>query len=178
MKRVACPKCDNKITFNETRYDNGGAISFVCPHCGKRFNKTLAEIVDDENDTEGAPYGYIVVLENAFGYKQEFPLRPGDNTIGRKCKGTEIECSIESGDMSMDRRHCIIRVKQDKKGKLTYTLRDFPSITGTFLRNEILGDKDRVRLNNGDVITIGATTFIIYFPETDEEVNEDLSIYL
>ena len=36
-----------------------------------------------------------------------------------------------------------------------------PSLTGTFLMNEILGDKDRVRIEDGAIVTIGATTFIL-----------------
>ena len=40
-------------------------------------------------------------------------------------------------------------------------LRDNQSITGTFLLNDILGDKDRVRIEEGAIITIGATTLIL-----------------
>ena len=63
--------------------------------------------------------------------------------------------------MSMDRQHCVINVRRNKKDELIYTLRDFPSVTGTFHMNEILGDKDRVVLKDGAIITIGATTFIL-----------------
>jgi len=52
-----------------------------------------------------------------------------------------------------------------KQGKLVYTLRDAPSLTGTFLMNEILGDKDRVRIEDGAIVTIGATTFILHAAE-------------
>ena len=68
---------------------------------------------------------------------------------------------IETSDMSMDRRHCIINVKRNKQGGLIYTLRDAPSLTGTFLNNEILGDKDRIRIEDGAIVTIGATTLIL-----------------
>lgn len=36
-----------------------------------------------------------------------------------------------------------------------------PNFTGTFVNNDILGDKDRVRLEDGSIVTIGATTFIL-----------------
>ena len=58
-----------------------------------------------------------------------------------------------------------INVKRNKQGKLVYTLRDAPSLTGTFLNNEILGDKDRVRIEEGAIVTIGATTFILHTGE-------------
>jgi pSer/pThr/pTyr-binding forkhead associated (FHA) protein len=61
----------------------------------------------------------------------------------------------------VDTRHCIIRVQRNKRGQLQYILRDAPSGTGTFYMNEILRDVDRIRLSDGSVITIGATTLIL-----------------
>ena len=37
MKRVRCPKCDNFITFDETKYKSGQRLVFQCPQCGKEF---------------------------------------------------------------------------------------------------------------------------------------------
>ena len=37
----------------------------------------------------------------------------------------------------------------------------------TFLMNEILGDKDRVRMEDGAIVTIGATTFILHTAEAE-----------
>ena len=85
--------------------------------------------------------------------------------IGRRNKGTDVDVSIETADPSMDRKHCVINVSRNKQGKLIYTLRDNQSITGTFLMNEILGAKDRVRMNEGDIITLGATTLILRVAE-------------
>ena len=89
------------------------------------------------------------------------PLHEGDNVIGRRQPGAPIDVPIETSDMSMDRRHCILNVRRNKQGTLVYTLRDAPSLTGTFLNNEILADKDRIRLDDGAIVTIGATTFIL-----------------
>ena len=69
----------------------------------------------------------------------------------------------------MDRRHCIINVKRNKQGKLIYTLRDNDSITGTFHKNEILGPKDRVIIEEGSIFTLGATTLILRSAEEDNE---------
>lgn len=38
MKKVLCPKCDNTVTFNEQKYEEGRSLFFVCPHCGKKFS--------------------------------------------------------------------------------------------------------------------------------------------
>ena len=37
MKRVRCPKCDNYIIFDETRYEAGQSLVFKCDQCGKEF---------------------------------------------------------------------------------------------------------------------------------------------
>lgn len=167
MKRIMCPKCENYLTFDETQYTEGQSLVFICEHCKKQFSirigKTRLKSKErNENEVASDEYGHITVIENVFGYKQIFPLREGDNIIGRRCTGNNITIPIETSDMSMDRRHCIINVKRNKQGSLVFTLRDNPSLTGTFLQNEILGDKDRIRIENGAIITIGATTFIFY----------------
>ncbi len=175
MKRVRCPKCDNYITFDETKYKEGQSLVFECEVCKKQFGirigqsklrATQKEEVLDENENAEA-YGSIVVVENVFHYKQILPLKPGDNVIGRYVKGTSISTPIETNDPSVDTKHCIINVKKDKKGKLVYTLRDAPSNTGTFYMNDILTDYDRVRLENGAIITIGATTLILRAANSD-----------
>ena len=142
---------------------------FVCENCKKQFSirlgKTKMKAPQKEENPDETEYkeafGSITVIENVFGFKQVLPLQEGDNKIGRRCVGTVINVPIETSDMSMDRNHCVINVKRNKQGKLIYTLRDAPSLTGTFLNNEILGDKDRVRIEDGAIVTIGATTFIL-----------------
>jgi uncharacterized protein YbaR (Trm112 family) len=177
MKRVLCPKCDNYITFDETKYAEGQSLVFICEHCKKQFSirigksKLRATRKEEkvEDNVEQDALGSLLVVENVFGYKQVLSLHEGDNVIGRRDKGTDINTPIETSDISMDRRHCIINVKRNKQGKVIYTLRDNPSLTGTFLMNEILGDKDRVRIEDGAVITIGATTMILRTNEHQDE---------
>ena len=113
-------------------------------------------------------FGSIVVIENAFAYKQVLPLKEGDNIIGRRSKGMDIEVPIETNDRNMDRRHCVLNVKRDKQGNVIYTLRDNNSLCGTFLMNELLGDHDRVRIEDGAILTLGATTVILRAAENKD----------
>lgn len=168
MKRVICPKCEHSFSFDENRYKEVKNISFSCPACRKHFSLSSGDIEKMNDSSLNAPYGYITVIENQFCYRQSFPLHTGDNIIGRHSPGNIVDISIQSGDMSMDRRHCIINVKQQSDGTARYTLRDNPSLTGTFLGHEILGNKERANIHNGDIVTIGATTFIVYLPENSE----------
>lgn len=169
MKRVRCPKCDNYTTFDETRYEPGQQLVFVCQHCGKQFGIRMGtskvrqtqkeEVLDEQMGSEDC--GSIVVVENVFHYKQVIPLSMGDNVFGRYVQGTNINRPIETVDPSVDTKHCIIRVERNKQGQLRYILRDAPSNTGTFYMNEILRDQDRIHLEEGSIITIGATTLIL-----------------
>lgn len=181
MKRVLCPKCDNYIYFDETRYEKGQSLVFKCEHCGKQFSIRIGKSKTKDTRKEESKnidqtevnneFGTITVIENVFGFKQVYGLKEGDNVFGRRCVGTVINCPIETSDMSMDRRHCIINVKKNKKsGKVMYTLRDAPSLTGTFLHNELLEDNDRIRLDDDSIITIGATSLV--FKLNTENTNE------
>jgi len=177
MKRVRCPKCDNYITFDETRYAEGQSLVFQCPDCGKQFairmgvsklhNRQKEENPDEQADENG--FGSIVVIENCFHYKQVIPLKLGDNVIGRYQKNNPINTPIETVDPSVDLTHCIINVSRDKQGRLKYVLRDGPSNTGTFVDNEILGDRERRIIGDGSLFTIGATSIILRAAGHDED---------
>ncbi len=174
MKRVRCPKCDQFITFDETRYEQGQSLVFQCPNCGKQFGirmgvsklRNLQREERPEEQVEENSCGSIVVIENVFHFKQVLPLHMGDNTIGRYMKGSKTNIPIETVDPSVDMLHCVINVSRDKNGRLKYTLRDGPSNTGTFVDNVILGDRERRVIEDGSLFTIGATSIIL---KTGEE---------
>lgn len=169
MKRVRCPKCDEFITFDETKYKEGQSLIFECPQCGKQFGirigtTKLSPKQKDETFNENEfneKFGAIIVIENVFHYKQVIPLKLGDNVIGRYMKGSKTNTPIETNDPSKDITHCIINVSYDKKGNLKYILRDGPSYTGTFVDNEILGNKEKRVIYDGTLFTIGATSIIL-----------------
>lgn len=180
MKRIRCPKCDEPILFDDSLYTPGRILVFECPDCRKQFkirvaDKTLkpretnAKLEEEEKEKE--QLGYLVVIENAFHLRQEIPLYEGENTIGRHVRGTNTNAPIKTVDPSVDTTHCHITASVNKQGKLRFILRDGPSGTGTFLMNEILRDRDRVTIEDGAIITIGATTMILR--EGTNEKEED-----
>ena len=170
MKRVFCPKCDRQLTFDETKYPQGKVLAFVCPQCGSQFKiklglKVVRNAQGEEQEVKEPDFscGYISVIENAFAFQQKLPLVLGDNVIGRRNKDTDgVDVPIVTSDPSMGRKHCVIHVKEEADGALSYTVRDFPSLTGTFVGNELLGKKEQARIEDGTIITLGATTFILH----------------
>lgn len=165
MKRISCPKCGHYITFDEKAYPAGRILVFVCPACQKQFKVRCKPSAE----TQAGPrvYGTLIVLSNTFNERQEIPLHYGDNVIGRYVKGTQANAPITTTDPSIDTTHCIVTVKENKKGKIHFILRDAPSNTGTFYQDEILRDTDRINMEDGAVVTIGAATMI--FNQAKEE---------
>ncbi len=158
MKRIACPKCGAYFTFDETAYPAGRILVFECSACGKVFKARVNAGAAKEEQKE--VLGYLTVIENTFHNKQIIPLYSGENVVGRYVKGTRANAAFETTDPSVDTTHCIITVRQNKRHELCFILRDAPSNTGTYYQDEILNDNDRINMEDGAIITIGATTMI------------------
>ena len=75
-------------------------------------------------------------------------LTEGDNTIGRG-----PSCSVGLSDDSVSREHAVIRCRD---GKLSVF--DLGSTAGTFIDGQNIGG---IRLNNGDVISMGRSEFTL-----------------
>ena len=60
MKRIRCPKCDESILFDETKYEPGRILVFECPECHKQFKiripqPKVAQSDAEEEEEEKAP---------------------------------------------------------------------------------------------------------------------------
>ena len=123
---------------------------------------------DVAKESEREPAAVLTVLENAFHFKQEIALYEGENKVGRYVKGTRINAPIKTVDPSVDETHCIFSVRRVSERRVSVTLRDAPSNTGTFVHNELIGAGERVALDDGAIITIGATTLILRIGQNHE----------
>ena len=145
---------------------------FECPECHKQFRLRMpAPCVPaqaGEEDTQEAPAS-LIVLENAFHFRQEIPLCEGENKVGRYVKGTRINAPVKTVDPSVDETHCIFTLRRTPDGNVGLTLRDAPSNTGTFVQNELLGVGERVTVADGTIVTIGATTMIVRVGKGESE---------
>jgi len=177
MKRVRCPKCDNYITFDETKYSAGQSLVFKCDQCGKEFGirigvsklRNTQKEESKELDALTSNYGSIIVIENVFHYKQVIPLHMGDNVIGRYQKGNPVNTPFETVDPSVDLNHCTLTVSRDKRGQLRYTLSDNNSNCGTFVGDVELQPRERRIIEDGTLFTLGATSIILRSADSQEE---------
>lgn len=82
MKRIRCPKRENYLTLDETKYTESQSLVFVYENCRKQFDiclsKTRMKISQKEKRLNEIEYreafGGITVTENVFGFKQVLPL--------------------------------------------------------------------------------------------------------
>ena len=181
MKRIRCPKCDEPILFDDSLYTPGRTLVFECPTCRKQFkirvgvktvptNEGAHDLDCEEKEEDQMPIGHLVVVENAFHLRQEVPLFLGKNSVGRHVKGTKANAAFKTVDPSVDQTHCHITVSVNKNGAKKFVLRVGPSGTGTFHMNELVGLKESVNVEDGAIITIGATTLILRdTPPTETE---------
>ncbi len=183
MKRIFCPKCDNPISISREalrQASPSGVLSLLCPDCCHQVRIRLVRKSGESDAGQSASgeqevareidrsRGHIVVLENVFGYRQEFGLGEGNNGIGRRNKDSVVDIPIITSDPSMGRHHCILRVTTKADGSLLHTVADDDSLVGTFVGGHLLGKKEWCRLNDGDVITLGATSVIFHAPDHEE----------
>ena len=65
MKRIRCPKCENYLTFDETKYTEGQSLVFVCDQCKKQFSirlgksKMKAPQKEERPDEAGVAWGML-----------------------------------------------------------------------------------------------------------------------
>ncbi|MGN0086286.1 MAG: FHA domain-containing protein [Alloprevotella sp.] len=175
MKKLRCPKCDEAILFDETRYEPGRSLVFECPACRKQFKIRMpaapkaaqGPTETPEEEVEAPVLATLVVVENVFHLKQEIPIYEGENIVGRHVRGTKANAAIKTVDPSVDTTHCVITAKVSPNGVPVFTLRDAPSNTGTFLGTHLLGVRETARLEDGSIVTIGATTLIFRTEEAE-----------
>lgn len=170
MKRLRCPKCDEPIQFDETRYAPGRILVFECPECHKQFRIRMPQTADDSEENADKPieYGHLTVLENSFQLQTTIPLFEGENVIGRHVRGTRANAAFKTVDPSIDTTHCILHVRLGKKdGRPKFYICDAPSNTGTFVQGELLADREQKLIEDGNIINIGAATMI--FEENKDE---------
>ena len=155
MKRVRCPKCDNYITFDETKYEAGQSLVFKCDQCGREFGIRIgvSKLRNTQKDENAELNSEMQMPNSECGYQ----------------KGNPINTAFETVDPSVDLNHCTINVSRDKRGQLRYTLMDNNSNTGTFVGDVELQPRERRIIEDGTLFTLGATSIILRTADVEED---------
>lgn len=151
-QRIVCDACKQPIVLYRTKAE-------VLQH-RERSTRAISfeEVVNDRHDP------YLEIIETEFTKPQNIVIPEGKSLFGRYNPRSSAQLQILTADPSIDRQHAYFI--RSKKGRLE--VMDNDSMTGTFVNGSEINQGDRCRLHSGDVLTFGATTAIVHFPDDEE----------
>jgi len=164
-KLSICPKCKTRLKLT---FDRVVPSMIKCPKC-----KYEGKITDFE---ESAPTEGPNLLSSGKMYKpgklkmahsdaqwlrdeKIIDLKRGVNTLGRMSPNSTSNTQLPTNDEFMSRNHATIEVFMRADGIFDHRLSDQGSSNGTFHNGERLATGDIIKLEPGDRIRIGHTTF-------------------
>jgi pSer/pThr/pTyr-binding forkhead associated (FHA) protein len=117
MKYFKCGQCHSPYKIDETKVNNS-VIMIKCTQC------SAGNIVR---------FGPVLVAQSK-DQTQQFSLKVGENTLGRKSETSISDFKIN--DSYISKSHAKIFI-EEKDGKLYFFIMDTKSTNGTFNRNKI-----------------------------------------
>jgi DNA-directed RNA polymerase subunit RPC12/RpoP len=89
---------------------------------------------------------------------QQYPLRMGNNVVGRKAASSQANVQIVTDDKYMSRQHSLIKVSKVADGSLKALISNYQNKHTTYVNGMELLAGDEVQLLNGALIKMGITT--------------------
>jgi len=159
---IICPKCNAHINL---KFDRAIPKKLKCPKCpyeGK-FEESIG--------TEGPNFpsadklykpGKLIMIESDAQWLQAekiVDLKRGVNTLGRLSPNSTSNTQLPTNDTYMSRDHAAIDVIMKAGGIFEHSLSDMGSSNGTFHNGDRLEKGDVIKLQPGETIRLGHTTF-------------------
>ena len=182
-KRIICPKCKAILDVKNSKNETLKLIT--CPSCKSTLQVKFApqqEPLDAEtyyappqpkqNDGATQLAGGLVGATQLFTPQQEtckprlvfddvsYPLKEGQNIVGRKGNTSNATVQIASADRYMSRQHCSITVTTLPDGAKKAVLGNYMNKNLTSINGQPIETGDSIRLTDGNSITMGHTTVI------------------
>ena len=176
IKRIQCPNC--KVVLDVKNSKNEEVKQISCPKC-----KTLLKVTFDLQQTPEEPveaHTFYAAPQKpsvdsgatqlaAASHKSEtqaklmfglvsYPLKEGQNIIGRMGSTSKATVQIETTDRYMSRQHCCITVTKLPDGTIKAVLSNYQNKNLTTVDGEPIETGDQIRLTNFNKITMGMTT--------------------
>jgi len=182
MEDLYCRHCGANIKLKTGK----GIKTITCPKCNKTelvssYSRTPVESVNKENiNLEETLTGTQIrgksnkvlrpaklVLyddgDNTWHDRSpmEFPLKRGENTIGRKSPKSVSSIQLPTNDSYMSKNHLIIDVIMKSDSSFEHRVSDNGSVNGTFVNGQRIENGDIIILNPNDVVRMGHTEIIL-----------------
>jgi predicted Zn finger-like uncharacterized protein len=144
MKYFKCGNCQAPYKIDEATI-NKVQVAVNCPKCGV---KNIIRL------------GPFLVVQSKDKI-QQFPLKMGKNTLGRKSDSSDSDFQIE--DVHVSRSHLEV-VLEENQSKIFITLEDKGSLNGTFNKNKLrLKPSQKYPFQKDDFVIVGLSKITLKF---------------
>lgn len=126
-----------------------------CPGCGSAL---AVSFIAEDTTVLGTAQRHGTGLPALKHNGREYPLKVGDNTIGRKAVTSSATVQIATDDRTMSRQHAVIGVVRLGNGRYKSTIRVDKGKNPTVVEGMAIGDDECIVLNDGDKIRMGSVT--------------------
>ena len=151
-KSLTCPVCHQKRRFVEFQRVNAVPKPTPAPNNATIFSANQPAQTPIDNGTIFGPEnksGKIAHLLDQ-GSDATYPLKEGENVVGRKAQSSSASVQIDTVDKRMSREHLVITAEHTAAG-YSYSLRLFKKdVNDTLLNGSPLSFGNEYQLSNGD----------------------------
>lgn len=183
IKRIQCPNC--KVVLEVKNSKDEEVKQIKCKNCGTPLKVTFraqqepveAHTYIAEPKKPSVDSGATQLSAGSFGANQlaaashksetqaklmfglvSYPLKEGQNIVGRMGSTSKATVQIETTDRYMSRQHCCITVTKLPDGTIKAVLSNYQNKNLTTVDGEPIETGDQIRLTNFNKITMGMTT--------------------
>ena len=168
VKIITCPSCKTglKVKF-PPQQEPVEAKTFLSGQPTAGGGKTQLGGLDGRTVLGGGTGGSTVhgtpnqdisvTAKLTFGGK-DYPLKEGQNIVGRQGTTSMATVQIETADRYMSRQHCSITVSTLPDGTKKAVLSNYQNKNQTTVDSQPIENEDTIRLTDGNSITMGHTT--------------------
>lgn len=167
---VKCPNpnCGLQLSFKAVPNYREKPIS--CPRCHhsgivKDFIFIKVPGAAEQSNETQMTTAYIRCIETG----EEYPLKPGATTIGRRAHSASANVTFNDPEMFMSRLHATITIVNTGDSR-QFHLRDEKSANGTIIDGQTLPPGSIVKLAPGKEFKMGKLTFVCRFDDDSTRI--------
>ena len=167
VKQVTCPKCKTllKVRFAQpieapTYYGGPKPGTEGATQLGGLSSATMLGGIKSGETQLVVPSAKAPVTPHLSFDGKDYFLQEGQNIIGRKASSSQATVQIETADRYMSRQHISITVSTLPDGTKKAVLSNYQNKNQTIVDGQEITTGDKIRLTDGDKITMGHTTVV------------------
>lgn len=183
IKRVKCPQCN--VVLDVKNSENEEVKQISCPSCNTLLQIRFASqqkpieahtFLEAPQNDSSSDSGETLLAAGASGATElvksdsqahshaellfdaiSYPLKEGQNIVGRKGNTSKATVQIDTADRYMSRQHIAIEVTKMPEGILKAVLSNYQNKNQTSVDGQPINGGDAIRLTDGNAITMGHT---------------------